>query len=218
MVGLLLGVLSAILWVALDAMRKDISEDVPPSGLLVGLHWPQLPLLLLLLVWGSWRPGTGAPDDPWTLMVGSGGVPAQALEWSYLAPASVALIFALVANLLFLRAVQLSPLSLTIPYLSFTPIFSAIGAFIIDGEAPTPWGWLGIAIVSGGAFLLNPGDRDQGLMAPLKAIWTERGSLYMLGVAFCWSVTAVVDSRAAGVTSATWHTLMLTLGNLVSVV
>lgn len=213
--GILLGVASALMWAALDAMRKSISAEVSPSGLLVGLHLPQVPLLIGLLLLG-WSRG-GAPEDPWTVMLGA-GPPTGWFGANYLVPAGISLALALVSNVLFLRAVRLSPLSLTIPYLSFTPIFSALGALALYGESPTPWGWVGIAVVSVGAFLLNPGEREDGLLAPVKALWTERGSLYMLGVALCWSATAIYDRQASGLTSASWHALMLTLGILACVV
>jgi len=213
--GIVLGLACAVMWSALDAMRKEISKEVSATGLMVGLHLPQVPLLIGLIALGAWR--GGPPGEPWTVMLGD-GIPQGWDSAEYLVPATISLVFALVANILFLMAVERSPLSLTIPYLSFTPIFSSLGALVLTGESPTTWGWVGIAVVSGGAFLLNPGKREEGLMAPLKALWTERGSLYMLGVALCWSATAIYDQRASGLTSASWHTLMLTLGILGSMV
>lgn len=118
----------------------------------------------------------------------------------------------LAANFLFLRAVQISPLSLTTPYLAFTPVFTTGPAYLAYGETPTLLGLGGIVTVCLGAFFLNPGNRADGLFAPLKALWTERGSMYMLVVAALWSVTPVFDKAAAAATSPMWHTLILSMG------
>ena len=50
------------------------------------------------------------------------------------------------ANLLFLHAVRVSPLSLTIPFLSFTPVFSALSASVLLGEWPSGSALLGIVM------------------------------------------------------------------------
>eukprot|EP00798_Chlamydomonas_sp_ICE-L_P008149 gene8149-1402_t len=61
----------------------------------------------------------------------------------------------LYSKLLYQRALHLSPLSLTIPYLSFTPAFLIVTAFIFVGEVPSPSGVAGVSIVACGGYLLS---------------------------------------------------------------
>ncbi len=101
-----------------------------------------------------------------------------------------------VAYQIYVKAIRLSPLSLTIPFLAFTPIFMPLTSWLILGaaEVPGPQGLAGIVLVVAGAYLLHAGKvRGAGLLAPLRAIARERGSLLMLGVAFVWSFTANLD-------------------------
>jgi drug/metabolite transporter (DMT)-like permease len=116
------------------------------------------------------------------------------------------------ANFLFLRAVQISPISLTIPYLSFTPVFSAFTAMVTFDEVPTAFGWVGIVIVCLGAFTLNPGNKENGPLAPLYALWQERGSFYMLLVSLLWSFTPVVDKMGSNLTNGTFQTFIIAAG------
>jgi drug/metabolite transporter (DMT)-like permease len=98
------------------------------------------------------------------------------------------------ANVLYLRAVKLSPLSLTIPYLSFTPVILLFTAWIILGEVPSLRGAIGVLAVTGGAYLLNKGT-SRGF-EPFRALAREPGSRLMLIVAFVWGITSSLDKLA----------------------
>ncbi|MBI5199116.1 MAG: DMT family transporter [Nitrospirae bacterium] len=96
------------------------------------------------------------------------------------------------ATILYIKAIKVSPLSLTIPFLSFTPLFLIITSLIILGETPSIPGIIGIILIVTGAYTLNIHElkKPQGLLEPLRAIMKERGSVYMIIVAFIYSVTA----------------------------
>ncbi len=194
--GLLLAVLGAASWATLDVLRKSIGEHVSASAAVAAMTLFQLPFLAAML-------GVGELVDisaqPWaTFFQGLGDMGAR-----YAAVLFGTVALNLLAGWLFLRAVQLSPLGLTIPYLSFTPVFTSLSAVMFLGERPTVLGAIGIVVVTGAAFALNPGDdEERGVLAPLRAIWNERGSLYMVGVALIWSITPILDkvgSQQAGV-------------------
>jgi drug/metabolite transporter (DMT)-like permease len=93
------------------------------------------------------------------------------------------------AGLLYLRAIRLSPLSLTIPFLAWTPVFTAVASFALLGEVPGPAGALGIALVAAGSYLLS-WQGGRGLLEPIRALGRERGSLLMLAVAAIFSLTS----------------------------
>ncbi|MCF8038983.1 MAG: DMT family transporter [Desulfohalobiaceae bacterium] len=90
-------------------------------------------------------------------------------------------------------AIGLSPLSLTMPYLSFTPVFVIITGFVILGEVLNLWGLLGVVAIAAGGYVLNvePGGR-RGLADPVKAVFREPGSWRMLVTAILFSVCGVL--------------------------
>jgi drug/metabolite transporter (DMT)-like permease len=89
-------------------------------------------------------------------------------------------------------AISLSPLSLTMPYLSFTPAFVIITGFVILGETLNIWGLMGVLSIVGGGYVLNvePGS-GRGLADPLKAVFREPGSWRMLITAIIFSLCGV---------------------------
>lgn len=94
------------------------------------------------------------------------------------------------ALLLYMKAINISPLSLTLPFLSLTPVFLIGTSYIILGESPNKTGLLGILLVVIGAYLLNVHTIKQGFLEPLRAVVKERGSVLMIIVAFIFSVTS----------------------------
>ena len=101
-----------------------------------------------------------------------------------------------VGLLLHMRAIQISPLSLTLPYLAFTPVFIFFTGFVILGEIPTGWGVLGVCIIVTGSYVLNIDPKVLSPLAPLKAFGREKGSKVMLLVALIYSLGAVAGKMA----------------------
>lgn len=91
---------------------------------------------------------------------------------------------------LYVKAIKISPLSLTIPFLAATPVFTILTSFLILGELPDRSGTLGIILIGIGAYLLNVHTSMAGILEPLRAIRRERGSVLMLIVAFIYSITS----------------------------
>jgi drug/metabolite transporter (DMT)-like permease len=95
------------------------------------------------------------------------------------------------AFLLHFRAVYLSPLSLTMPFLGFTPVFVILTGDILLGESINTPGTIGILLVVAGGYVLNLGSARYGLLGPIRAIFREPGSALMLLVAALYGLTAV---------------------------
>jgi drug/metabolite transporter (DMT)-like permease len=207
-VGLLLGATSALCWTMLDISRKHIVSKMSASFALVALMIAQIPFVLPFMTAAEF----GATPEVQTPLTEVIFAEFPALSGTYLALGVASVVLNLAANWLFLRGMQISPLSLTTPYLAFTPVFSALFAFLLLGQGVTVWGIAGILVVCVGAFFLNPGTKEDGLLAPIKALWTERGSFYVLVVAVLWSITPVLDKTASDMTSPMWHTLFLAVG------
>jgi len=101
-------------------------------------------------------------------------------------------------------ALLLSVWTLTLPYLSFTPVFNTVTGYVLLGETVTLSGFSGIMLVVFGAWLLNiehaRGERFDAL-APFRAIVSERGSRLMLITAALYSLTSVLGKGALAYTT-----------------
>ena len=114
--------------------------------------------------------------------------------WYYMIPL---VIIEIAAGILYVRAIQVSPLSLTIPFMAFSPVFLLVVGYVVLGEKPSPVGLLGILTVSGGAYTLNiHHNKKHGFIGPLKAVFKEKGSWMMLLVAFLYSFSASFGKKA----------------------
>lgn len=106
----------------------------------------------------------------------------------------------ILAMMLYMTAIRDSPLSLTLPYLAFTPVFVVLTAFFLLGEQVTLPGFVGVSLVVVGAYVLNVEHAQlrepRSWLAPILAIGRERGSRLMLGVAIIYSITSVLGKGA----------------------
>ncbi|WP_440951699.1 DMT family transporter [Methanococcoides sp. FTZ1] len=99
----------------------------------------------------------------------------------------------IIAVVLSFRALKISDLSLTIPMISFTPAFLILTSFIMLGEFPSSGGIFGIMLIVAGSYVLNSTAGQQTLLDPLRSIFRNRGSLYMLVVAFLYGISSNYD-------------------------
>jgi drug/metabolite transporter (DMT)-like permease len=102
----------------------------------------------------------------------------------------------LLAMLLYMKAIRDYPLSLTLPFLAFTPVIITITAFFLLGESISPAGLTGILLVVAGSYVLHSQQADGRRMStwlrPFQAIAENHGSQLMLLVAALYSITAVL--------------------------
>lgn len=94
------------------------------------------------------------------------------------------------AFVLYIRALKVSPMSLSLPFLAFTQVFLIGIGFLILGERPTKIGIFGILLIAAGGYVLNLKHFKYGALEPIRAIFRERGSVLMLAVAFIYAFTA----------------------------
>jgi len=104
--------------------------------------------------------------------------------------------FELSAYLLYLRAIRIAPLSLTVPFLALTPVFTIVSSWILLGEKVSFIGALGIFAVTAGAYLLHLDRTREGWLAPVLSLFRERGSRFMIFAAFLYSITSNLGKRA----------------------
>ncbi|HTZ41312.1 MAG TPA: DMT family transporter [Syntrophales bacterium] len=174
MTWFLLSLISALGLATADALTKRFFSDLSPykmgvSRILAIAPWMILSLFVL---------PSAVPDRTFWLAI------------------ATALPLELTAFFLYMRALKLSPLSLSLPFLAFTPVFMILtGRFILD-ETITAGGALGIGLIVAGAYVLNLSKMNMGLLGPLKAVLHEPGSWIMLSISLLYAFTAPIGKIA----------------------
>jgi drug/metabolite transporter (DMT)-like permease len=94
-----------------------------------------------------------------------------------------------------MQAIRISPLSLTLPYLAFTPVFIIGTGLLFLGEVPNAWGTAGILVTCLGGYVLNLKKTTRTLLDPLRAAVKEPGSRLMMLVAFLYAFGSVLGKK-----------------------
>ncbi|MBN3037007.1 MAG: EamA family transporter [Candidatus Diapherotrites archaeon] len=105
-------------------------------------------------------------------------------------------IFYTAAVLLYMKAINASDLSITLPMIAFTPAFMLLTGSLLLNELPNALGILGVLTIVAGAYLLRIKDAREGLLKPFFSLLKEKGAGYMLAVAFFFSITSVTGKLA----------------------
>jgi drug/metabolite transporter (DMT)-like permease len=100
------------------------------------------------------------------------------------------------AIILYTKALKVSPISLTMPFLALTPLFLIVMSYIILGERVSVQGALGILLMATGSYTLNIHKVRHALIEPLKAIVKEKGVVMIIIVAFIFSMTSSLGKLA----------------------
>jgi len=131
---------------------------------------------------------------PFTLYFAVVQIPAEV--WIYMFLLMPLEVFAM---WLYIRAIQIAPLHLTLPYLAFTPMFNILTGYVFLDEVITWDGVLGIFLIVAGTYILNI-DRLtrswRSVLEPVAAVFKIQGSRWMLIVATIYSFTSVLSKDA----------------------
>ena len=168
MLWVLYALLSAFSFATADAFTKKASDDLDNYVLILSRFFYGAPFILLLLLF----------------------IPTPKIEAGFWLALIALLPFEILAWVLYIKALKSNQISLVLPFLSFTPAFLVIISFLMLGEIPSLMGLFGIALVVAGAYILNLKNLNGNLFEPFRTILREKGSLYMLIVAFLFSITS----------------------------
>ncbi len=122
------------------------------------------------------------------------GVPSPAP--GFYAALFTALPLEILAQILYMQALRLSPLSIVAPLLSLSPVFMLAVPFLLIGEKISFPAGIGVLLIASGAYVLNAAAVKRGFMEPFKALLRERGAVYMCLVALLFSFTATLSKKA----------------------
>jgi drug/metabolite transporter (DMT)-like permease len=173
-IWIIYGLGSALGLASADALTKRFFSHLTPYGMSLARLLFMLPFL-----------GLG-----WCLI----SIPS--LGWMFFLAVGVALPLEILANLLYMRALQISPLSLCTPMLAFTPVLLILTGQVVLGEALNLWGMAGIFLVALGSYFINLEWWRWGWLAPLSALWKQPGPRLMLMVAGLYACTSALGKLA----------------------
>src|SRR4051812_44784889 len=176
--GLLLAAGMSVTNVFTDVARKHALEK---RDLVPATFWIRVAVTIVFLLVLGFRAATGAA-------IGIRGSLPVFLGYLVLDVGLITLVM-----WLYFRALQISPMSLCIPFLAFTPVFLIPSGWILLGELPSPLKLLGVALIVVGSFVMHRKLFAIGWTAPIRAVIPEKGSRYMLLVSFIFSITNPLD-------------------------
>jgi drug/metabolite transporter (DMT)-like permease len=123
-------------------------------------------------------------------------IPVPQLDSDFYKAFSLSLPLEIIAMVLYIKALKISPLSLTLPFLSLTPVFLILFSFLIVGEKVSFQGGIGILVLAAGTYILHLHEMKNDIWGPFKAITKEKGSVFMILVALIYSITSSLGKRA----------------------
>jgi drug/metabolite transporter (DMT)-like permease len=103
-----------------------------------------------------------------------------------------------IATILIYESLKSSDLSVSIPMLSFTPVFLITTSFLFLGEIPSMMAAIGIFAVVSGSFILTTSGTERTLRESVTVVVHSPGSRSMLVVAFLFSIALNFDRKVLG--------------------
>jgi len=94
-----------------------------------------------------------------------------------------------IAIIFYFKALKFEDISLTIPFISLTPLFLLFTSYIMLKETPSIQGVAGISLLVLGAYSINFKKKEK-IFRPFCEIIRNKGILLMMGAAFIWSISA----------------------------
>ena len=186
-ISILICFISGIFWACFDLTRKLSLKYVHPRVLLILLMLVQA---LVFLIWCVKK------NFSFDLI-------------SYFLPGIFSVLTGVIAALIFLKSLKESEISLTIPLLSLSPLFSSLFSWIFLGESLSFILYIGIFIIITGILILYS-EKFQLLyfLKSIIKIKNNKSVKLMTIVAFLWSLTPVLDKMCLQHSSINIHGLV----------
>ena len=189
--GIVLSILSAILWSVFDVIRKKAVKDNSEISIILLIITSQLIFFLILL-----------PLSTFIIDISA-----------YLFTALILIILNLISIFLFLKVLKSGAISVYIPMLSFTPLFSALYSNVILNEELKSLQYLGMLLIVIGSLILHLNKyRFKNLINILFLL--DKKAIMILLVALIWSLTPVLDKECLKYTDIYLHGFLQSLGML----
>ena len=189
--SILICIISAFFWAAFDLTRKLSLQKISSVNLLLIFTLAQT------LIFGGW-----VYYENFFLNIKS-----------YIIPGLVLILISLFSALLFLKAIKQSDLSLTIPLLSLSPLFSSLFSFFFLDEKLTHVQYSGVFLIIFGTLVLYSKNLTfSDIIKSFKILTTNKGARLMIVVSLIWSFTPVLDKLCLQNSSINIHGLIQSFG------
>ena len=189
--SILICIISAFFWAAFDLTRKLSLQKINSVNLLLIFTLAQT------LIFGSWV---------------FYEVPFLNLK-SYIFPGLILILISLFSALLFLKAIKQSDLSLTIPLLSLSPLFSSFFSFFFLNEKLSYFQYIGVFLIIFGTLVLYSKKITLGeILKSFKVLVINNSAKLMIVVSLIWSLTPVLDKLCLEHSSINIHGLIQSFG------
>jgi len=189
--ALFLAITAALGFTALDIFRKLLGKRYSSINIVIGMSAGAAPVFAVLAA-----------------------IQGFPFQWPFPLLALLEIMTFSLASILYVQAVKLSPLSLTIPYLGLTPVFSMFISYFLINEVPNSRGMIGILLVVAGAVTIQ-WDGNRSLLNLLKAPFIEPGSSRMILVSLLFGLGTAIDKISISYSSEIMVALALTGGGAV---
>ena len=137
----------------------------------------------------------------------------------YLLPGLVLIFIGLLSAILFLKAIKQSDLSLTIPLLSLSPMFSSIFSLLFLKEKLSHIQYLGVFLIILGTLALYSKKLSfKEILKSFRVILNNNSAKLMIIVSIIWSLTPVLDKLCLKNSSINIHGLIQSLGMVILLV
>ena len=187
----LICIVSAFFWAAFDLTRKLTLEKISSINLLLIFTVTQLKIFFIWLFFEDFSINLTP----------------------YLLPGITLIIIGLFSALLFLKAIKQSDLSLTIPLLSLSPMFSSLFSFFFLNEQLSNIQYLGIFLIILGTLILYSKKLTiYEIIKSFKIILKNSSAKLMVLVSIIWSLTPVLDKICLKNSSINIHGFVQSLG------
>ena len=163
--------LSAFFHASRIAVTKHLSLSFSARALTLYVNLASLVVTAPLIVWHHDFP---FHDPVYTLVVVLGGVVSGVGGWAL--------------N----TAIHRSDVSLVGPVMTLTPGFVVVIEWFVIGDLPGPLGLLGLALLVAGGYALSIEQEQVGLLAPLRRLVVDPGSVFTLVAAFCFAAASTL--------------------------
>jgi len=114
----------------------------------------------------------------------------------FLLAAWIAIVLNMVAVLFLVKAIQCSDLSIALPFLALSPMFTVFSAWLVRGESVTLASLAGMALVVSGALTVDAKSARDGIHFGGLRVFRDRGVQLVTATSFIYSYTAVFDKNA----------------------
>ncbi len=189
--------ISGIFWAFFDLSRKITLKKISPFTLLIIFSFVQL---IIFSIWINFEN-------------------YQINFVPYIFPGLLLIVISIISAFLFLKALSISELGLSIPLLSFSPLFSTILSSIILDENLQKLQYFGIGLIIFGTIILYSRSFSiPDIFKSLTYIVKNKGARYMILVSLIWSLTPILDKICFKYSSMNIHGFIQSFGILIVLV